>query len=37
LLAKDDLNYHFSSARFYESGMDEFGFLNNIFTMFDGD
>jgi hypothetical protein len=36
-LAKDDLGYHFASARFYESGMDEFGFLNNIFALFDGD
>jgi putative transposase len=26
LLAKDDLSYHFSSARFYENGVDEFGF-----------
>jgi putative transposase len=37
MLAKDDLSYHFSSSRFYENGIDEFGFLNNIFTMFDGD
>jgi putative transposase len=37
LLAKDDLDYHFSSARFYESGEDEFGFLKNIFLLFDGD
>jgi putative transposase len=37
LLAKDDLDYHFSSARFYENGIDEFGFLKNIFTLFDGD
>jgi putative transposase len=36
LLAKDDLSYHFSSARFYENGVDEFGFLKNIFTLFDG-
>ena len=26
-LAKDDLSYHFSSARFYENGKDEFGFF----------
>jgi putative transposase len=37
LLAKDDLSYHFSSSRFYESGIDEFGFLKNIFHLFDGD
>jgi putative transposase len=37
LLAKDDLGYHFSSAKFYETGVDEFGFLKNIFTLFDGD
>ena len=35
-LAKDDLDYYYSSARFYENGIDEFGFLNNIFTEFDG-
>jgi putative transposase len=37
LLAKDDLDYYFSSARFYETGIDEFGFLTNLFTVFDGD
>jgi hypothetical protein len=37
LLSVDDLGYHFSSARFYENGIDEFGFLKNIFTVFDGD
>ena len=36
-LAKDDLDYYFSSARFYETGIDEFGFLKNIFNLFDGD
>lgn len=35
-LAKDDLSYHYSSARFYETGIDEFGFLNNIFTTITG-
>ena len=29
--AKDDLNYYFSSAKFYVTGVDDFGFLNNIF------
>ena len=29
--AKDDLNYYFSSARFYETGIDEFGSLNNLY------
>jgi putative transposase len=37
LLAKDDLGYHFSSACFYETCVDEFGFLKNIFQVFDGD
>ena len=37
LLAKDDLSYYYSSARFYETGNDEFGFLNDLFTAFDGD
>ena len=36
-LSKDDLNYYYSSARFYEKGVDEFGFLNNLFKVFDGD
>jgi hypothetical protein len=30
-LAKDYLDYYYSSARFYETGVDEFGFLNNLF------
>ena len=30
-LAKDYLDYFYSSARFYETGVDEFGFLNNLF------
>ena len=37
LLAKDDLAYYYSSARFYETGIDEFGFLNNLLSVFDGD
>jgi putative transposase len=36
-LAKDDLDYYYSSARFYETGIDEFGFLTNLFQVFDGD
>ena len=36
-LAKDDLGYHWSSAGFYETGIDEFGFLNNLYKVFDGD
>ena len=36
-LAKDDLDYFYSSARFYESGVDDFGFLNNLYTVFDGE
>ncbi len=43
VLSKDDLSYNYSSARFYpqdavhETGVDEFGFLKNIFTLFDGE
>ena len=37
LLAKDDISYHYSSARFYETGDDEFGFLNNLYKVFDGE
>ena len=36
-LAKDYLSYHYSSARFYETGIDEFGFLRNIFIVLYGD
>ena len=36
-LAKDYFSYHYSSARFYETGIDEFGFLKNIFTVMYGD
>ena len=36
VLAKDDLSYYFSSARFYENGVDDFGFLTNLFKEFDG-
>ncbi len=25
------MDYYYSSARFYEIGLDEFGFLNNLF------
>jgi REP element-mobilizing transposase RayT len=37
LLAKDDISYHYSSAKFYETGIDDFGFLHNVFHLFDGD
>lgn len=36
-LAKDDLDYYYSSARFYETGIDEFGFLINLYEVFDGE
>lgn len=36
-LAKDDLQYHFSSSRFYETGVDDFGFLNNLFYVCGGE
>ena len=35
-LSKDDLCYYYSSARFYETGIDDFGFLNNLYEVFDG-
>ena len=35
-LSKDDLSYYYSSARFYETGIDDFGFLNNLYEVFDG-
>lgn len=36
-LSKDDLDYYYSSARYYESGVDDFSFLNNLYEVFDGD
>ncbi len=36
-LSKDDLDYYFSSARFYETGKDDFGFLYNLYEEFDED
>ena len=36
-LSKDDLSYYYSSARFYETGIDDLGFLNNLYKVFDGD
>jgi hypothetical protein len=35
-LAKDDISYFYSSAGFYEYDIDEFGFLNNLYEVFDG-
>jgi hypothetical protein len=37
-LAKDDISYTYSSsAKFYETGIDDFGFLNDLYTVFDGE
>jgi REP element-mobilizing transposase RayT len=36
-LAKDDIGYYYSSAEYYETGIDKFGFLNNLFKIFDGE
>ena len=36
-LAKDYFSYHPSTTRFYETGVDEFGFLKNIFIALYGD
>lgn len=35
-LAKDDISYYYSSAKFYETGVDDFGFLNNLYNVIDG-
>ena len=32
-LATTDIDYYYSSAKFYETQIDEFGFLQNIFQM----
>jgi REP element-mobilizing transposase RayT len=36
-LAKNDLNYYYSSAKFYETGVDDFGFLHDLYVEFDGE
>jgi REP element-mobilizing transposase RayT len=36
-LSKDDLSYYYSSARFYNDGVDDFDFLSNLYNVFDGD
>jgi putative transposase len=36
-LAEDALSYKYSSCRFYETGEDEFGFLENVFSALGGD
>lgn len=36
MLAKDDIDYFYTSARFYETQVDDFGFLNNLYEVFDG-
>jgi len=35
-LAKDDISYYYSSAKFYETGIDDFGFLHNLISVFTG-
>ena len=30
------MDYYYSPAMFYETGIDKFGFLNNLYTVFDG-
>ena len=34
-LAKDDIRYKYSSVRVYETGIDDFGFLTDLYTVFD--
>ena len=36
-LAKDDVSYKYSSARFYETGINDFGFLTDLYTFFDAE
>jgi len=35
-LSEDDVGYYYSSARFYETGIDDFGFLNDLVSVFTG-
>ena len=36
-LAKDDIGYYYSSAKYYQTGVYDFGFLNNVSKVFDGE
>jgi putative transposase len=36
-LAKDDISYRYSSAKFYETGVHDFGFLTSLYAAFDGE
>jgi len=33
-LADNPVDYFYSSAKYYETGMDDFGFLNHVFNEF---
>ena len=35
-LSKNDLDFYYSLERFYETGIDDFGFLTNLYEVFDG-
>lgn len=35
-LASDETSYQYSSAKFYEAGIDDFDLLNDVFIEFDG-
>ena len=35
-LSKDDIGYYYSSAKFYETEVDDFGFLKDLSTVFSG-
>ena len=35
-LSDDDVSYYYSSARFYETWIDDFGFLNDLTSVFTG-
>jgi len=35
-LSKDDISYYYSSSTFYETGIDNFGFLNDLVSVFTG-
>lgn len=36
-LAREDIAYIYSSAKFYDSGNNDFGFLKDLFLVFDGE
>jgi hypothetical protein len=37
LIKADDISNKYLSPNFYETGVDDFGFLTDLYTVFDGE